>query len=285
MVTILAVHALLSLGAQTLAVDTIIPVSRGARLEIEANAQAERIEVRAWDRDEVGVESAAQVRVSTTGALVRLVAPGGRSGGRRASYQLSVPRWMPITVSASGADVTVQGADADVAVETVGGSIRLNGGNGRVSAHSVGGSVTVEGAQGRVDARSFNQGVRLIGVSGEVRAESSNGSVRLERVESSDVVVSTINGSVDFDGAIRSDGVYRLSTHNGQVTMTIPEGSNATVSVSTQNGRYSSSFPVQVTQMGSDRRITFVLGDGSARIEASSFNGNIGFRRPGQPRP
>ena len=99
------------------------------------------------------------------------------------------------------------------------------------------------------------------------------------------VEVSTVNGSVDFEGAIRNDGVYRLSTHNGQVTLAIPDGSNATVSVSTYNGRYTSSFPVQVTQMGADRRSTFVLGNGSARIEASSFNGNIEFRRPGQPRP
>ena len=192
MISTLAVHALLSRGAATLAGDTVIAVSRGARLEIEATAQADRIEVRAWDRDEVEVESAAPVRVSTTGALVRLVAPGGRSGRGRVSYEVSVPRWMPITVNASGADVTVQGAGADVAVETVGGSIRVNGGSGRVSTHSVGGSVNVENAQGRVDARSFNQGVRLIGINGEIRAESSNGSVRLERVELSKLARETL---------------------------------------------------------------------------------------------
>jgi hypothetical protein len=67
--------------------------------------------------------------------------------------------------------------------------------------------------------------------------------------------------------------------------MAIAEDANATVTVSTFNGRYSASFPIQVTRIGADRRFTFVVGSGSARVEASSFNGNIAFRRPGQPRP
>lgn len=287
MITILAMHALLTSGALDPAADTLIRVSRGARLEMEASTQVQRIEVRTWDRDEVEVVSAAPVRVFTTGALVRLEGGGGggRGRGQRATYQLSIPRWMPIDVEASAGDVTVEGAGADVSVETVGGSVRVSGGNGRVSARSVGGSVTIEAAQGRIDATSINQTVRLVDVSGEVRAEATNGRIVLQGVRSGDVFASTTNGSIDFTGEIRDDGIYRLSTHNGQVSVAIQEGANATVSVSTYNGRYSSTFPVQVTQMGADRRSTFQIGSGSARIEVSSFNGNISFRRPGQPTP
>ena len=286
MITILAMHALLTMGAQTLQTDTVIPVARGARLEVEARTQVRNIEIRGWDRDDVEVESGAAVRISTTGTLVRLDAGvGGRSGNRQSSYTVNVPRWMPITVDGTSANVTIQGADSDISVETVNGTVRVNGGNGRVSAHSVGGSIFVENAQGRVDARTINQSVRLIGVTGEIRAETVNGGVFLDRVGSSDVVVSTHNGPIDFVGDVRNDGVYRLSTYNGQVSIAIPEGANATVSVSTNNGRYTSSFPIQVTQMGSDRRFTFEIGNGGARIDASSYNGNISFRRPGQPRP
>jgi hypothetical protein len=284
MITIIAVHALLVLGAEQAQADTLIRVARGARLEVEARTQTGRIEVRGWDRDEVEV-AGGPARVSTTGTIVRLDAGGGRGRGQRPTYMLNVPRWMPIDVEASGGAVTIEGAGADVSVESVGGSVRVNGGNGRVSVRSVGGTVTVENAQGRVEARSLNQSVRLTSVSGEVRAESTNGRIVLEGIESNDVLAETTNGSIDFAGAVRNDGVYRLSTHNGQISIAVPEGANATVSVSTYNGRYSSTFPIQVTQMGSDRRFTFLVGNGSARIEASSFNGNISFRRPGEPRP
>jgi hypothetical protein len=281
MITILAVHALLTLSPAQ--VDTVFRVSRGSRLDLETPSQTGRVDVRAWDRDEVSVETSSPVRVSTTGTLVQ-VDVGGRRTGRESSVVVSVPRWMPISIDAARAAVTVEGAGADVSVESVGGTVRVRGGNGRVSARSVGGSVYIEDAQGRIEAESLNQNVRLIGVTGEVRAETTNGNISIERAQTSDLVASTNNGSITFDGPIRNDGVYRLTTHNGQVSVAIPENANATVSVSTYNGRYRSTFPISVSRVGPDRRVTFVVGNGSARIEASSFNGNIEFHRPGQPR-
>jgi DUF4097 and DUF4098 domain-containing protein YvlB len=181
--------------------------------------------------------------------------------------------------------VTIEGSEAAVDVDTQSGAVRVVGGRGRVSARSVSGSVYIENVQGSVSAYTVNQSMRVIGVTGDVRAESTNGNITLDQVDTRSLQASSTNGNIDFGGPIRDGGVYRLTTHNGRVSMAIAEDANATISLSTFNGRYSASFPIQVTRMGPDRRFTFVLGSGSARIEASSFNGNIAFRRPGQPRP
>jgi hypothetical protein len=94
------------------------------------------------------------------------------------------------------------------------------------------------------------------------------------------VDISTVSGEVVYDGTIRDAGHYRFSTHEGDVLIGIPDKTNATISVSTFNGDFDSSFPVSVTET-KRRRFTFSIGSGSARVELSTFNGDIKLRRPG----
>jgi hypothetical protein len=55
------------------------------------------------------------------------------------------------------------------------------------------------------------------------------------------------------------------------------------VTASTYAGNFRTTFAVSLTERTRSGRTTFVIGSGSARIEASSFNGSVEFRRPGQP--
>jgi len=284
MLKILAVQAILALaGAQPPALDTVIPVARGARLDLHAGVGTARVQVRTWDRDAVGIEVPISVSVSTTGGLVRVVATQPPRGGAQVTYDVRVPVWLPVSLNGVQAAISVEGTASDVSVETVRGSVQIVGGNGRIAVRSVEGAVTVEGARGRIEASSVNQNVRVSRSSGEVHAETVNGSVTLDRVESAELYASAVNGSVDFVGPILNGGRYRLSSHNGRVRVSVQEAANATATVSTYNGEFRSAFPISLTGTSGDRRRTFVIGTGSARIEASSFNGNVEFVRPGAP--
>jgi DUF4097 and DUF4098 domain-containing protein YvlB len=95
------------------------------------------------------------------------------------------------------------------------------------------------------------------------------------------VTATTVNGSVSYDGAIQDGGQYTMTTHNGDVAVSIAEGVNATVDVSTYNGEFETAFPVQLSHT-SRNRFTFVLGSGSARLTLESFQGTIRLHRPGQ---
>ncbi len=108
-----------------------------------------------------------------------------------------------------------------------------------------------------------------------------SGDIELEGIESSNVDVNTVSGDVVYEGTIKDAGHYRFSTHNGDVTLAIPEKANATVSVATFNGDFDSSFPVSVTGT-TKHRFGFTIGTGSARLDLETFNGDIKLRRPGK---
>ena len=110
--------------------------------------------------------------------------------------------------------------------------------------------------------------------------ETVNGDVQLQKVQSDNVEANTVNGDVVYDGTIRPNGRYRLVTHNGDITVTIAEGTSAVVSVSTFQGEFESAFPVTLTGRRG-KQFDFTLGSGSARIELESFAGTIRLERPG----
>ena len=91
----------------------------------------------------------------------------------------------------------------------------------------------------------------------------------------------TVNGDVIYEGTVQDGGRYLLSSHNGNITFAVPQGSNATLSVATFAGEFEADFPVTLTEASSGgKRFSFVLGSGSARVELESFGGTIHLRRP-----
>lgn len=287
MIGLLGVHAVLALSMPQAGSENEVTVARGARLDVGTGSVAVRVEIRGWDRDEVVVGGSDNMRITREGTLVRVrpVTTGRAQTGRgqQTTYLISVPAWLPVTVDGSRASVVVEGVTADVSVETVNGSVRIRGSEGRVSAHSVQGTVTIEEARGPVEASSMQEDVRVSGATGDLQLEAVNGDIRVVGGQLRDVLASSVNGSVDFESNVLPDGLYRLSTHNGRIRMTVQEGASATVTASTYVGEFRTTFPIAITERTRNGRSTFVIGAGGARIEVSSFNGSIEFRRPGQP--
>jgi DUF4097 and DUF4098 domain-containing protein YvlB len=280
-------HALLALllAAQAGQTDQTVPVKRGARLDV--NNFSGDVIINVWNRDAVRVEvehgDGDAVDIQATDQIVSVRA-GGRSRPRALDFTLTIPAWMAITVGGTATDVTVHGAGGEVSIETVRGDIHVTGGSGFVRLRSVQGEVFLEKAKGRVEVRSYNQGVRLTDVSGEISAEAINGSILMERMDSSNVDASTVNGAISYDGAIRDNGTYRLTTHNGVVDLALTERTNATMTIRTYNGNFRSSLPMRFTDPDARRR-TVTLGNGSAHVDLETFNGLISVRRPNEPRP
>jgi DUF4097 and DUF4098 domain-containing protein YvlB len=197
---------------------------------------------------------------------------------------ITVPTWMGLDISGVYTDVTVTGVRAPISVETVQGEVDVTGGEGLVSLRSVQGHVHLKGAKGRIDVHSVNEDVRVSDASGEIVAETVNGEIVLERVDATSLDAGTVNGDVGYDGPIRSGGRYSLSSHNGDVTLAVAEGSSAAVSDSTFNGEFESAFPVTLRETRKGKRFSFVLGSGSAQVSLESFQGTVSLVRPGQLR-
>lgn len=269
--------------------DQTVAVTKGARLSID-NFAGEVI-VKTWDRDQLRVQARhpsrtkVDVRTSPTVVTVRSSTSGAPGS---VDYEITAPAWMSVKIEGTFNFVTVEGTQAEISATTVRGDIVVRGGAGSVTVKSIQGEVTVENARGRVTASSVNEGIRISGVSGDISADTHNGSIILTKVTASNVELSTINGQIVYEGSIADRGRYRFSTHNGDITATIPGNSNVAFMVRSYSGSFSSQHQVKgppPDEIHRGRRLTYTLGNGSAEMEMETFGGDIRVRRPGATEP
>ena len=83
---------------------------------------------------------------------------------------------------------------------------------------------------------------------------------------------------------ISNDGRYAFTTHNGDITVAIPETSNVSFAVRTYQGRFSPALKVSGpprSEVRQGRRTSYTLGNGSAEMELETFGGSIRLVAPG----
>jgi DUF4097 and DUF4098 domain-containing protein YvlB len=279
---LLALAAALTL-ATAQQMDTTVAAQRGQRLQV--NASGGDVTVRSWNRDAVQVQTSTpgrqRVEVSVSPTSVTVRTQGRHSPRTQVDLRISAPVWMPVTVSGVNTSAKVEGIRAPISVETVEGEIDVSGGDGLISLRSVQGSVALRGARGRISVNSVNEDVQVSNSTGEIMAETVNGEILLDGVDAPTVDASTVNGDIAYAGPIRNGGRYAFSTHNGDITLTVAEGSSANVAVSTFNGEFESEFPVPLSGTRKGKGFNFTLGTGSAQVTLESFQGTIQLVRPG----
>jgi DUF4097 and DUF4098 domain-containing protein YvlB len=267
-------------GQQT---DTSMAVTRGQRLEV--NAYGGDIKVSAWDKNTVRVEANGadrdRIQISSSATSLSVRTQGRHGPPSDIDLKITAPAWMALNLAGVHTNVTVQGCQAPVSVETVEGEVKVSGGNGLVSLRSVQGSVALQGAKGRISVNSVNEDVQVTRSTGDIMAETVNGEITLDVVDAATVDANTVNGDISYNGPVRNGGRYAFSTHNGDVTLTVAEGTNATVAVSTFNGEFESEFPVPISGTTKGKGFNFTLGNGNAQVTLESFQGTIQLIRPG----
>jgi DUF4097 and DUF4098 domain-containing protein YvlB len=261
--------------------DTTFAVHPGVRLEL--HDVGGDVKVQAWDKPSIRI-SATHGSRDYLDISVSAVAVGVRARSRRGSpalvdYEIWVPAATPLDISGPQADVFVDGLTGDISAETVEGAIQVRGGNGYISLRSTEGAVTLEGARGRVQVSSVEGKITLKDVAGQVTVETNDGDITLDGVDGDDVDANTVDGAVKFRGAIKDGGRYHFATHDGDLDITVPDATNATVYVATREGNFDANFPVTVPKARKGKRFSFTMGNGSAKIELESFDGSINLTK------
>ncbi len=91
------------------------------------------------------------------------------------------------------------------------------------------------------------------------------------------VEAGSVGGRVSFEGVILDGGDYFFTSHGGTVSLTIPQASNASVTIASVHGNISSDFP-GTPEMERGARNRFTIGSGGANIEIETFGGRIVLR-------
>lgn len=262
--------------------DSTFAARSGGRLEVEN--QNGRVVVQSWDRDQVRIRSADtprnRIEIDHDDDDVH-VETSWRGGRQNFELEITVPLRFEVAVEGINVAIDIRGVEGDVDAETVMGAVTIRNVTGDIRAETVHGVLTVADTRGDLEASNANGNIDIRNHDGELNVEGINGSITLNGIRSGDVEAETVNGAIEYNGELRDNGRYRLSTHSGNLTLVVPTGANASFAVDTFMGEIQSDFPIQIR--GSARRevTTFTIGNGGARIELESFGGQIRLRRPG----
>lgn len=261
--------------------DTTFDVDPNGRLELR-NHEGD-IVVKTWNRNAVRVEASHssddRVKIYRSGSVVKVRSESRHGHPDMVNYELTVPRSMALDLWGNETEVWVEGAQNGLRVETIDGDVTARDCAGEITLRSVEGAVRLERARGRVEISTTDGEIEIVDVEGEIFVESIDGDIRLESINSRMLEARTVDGDVFFDGLVRNDGRYRLSTHDGDVIVRVPDGTNATVSIATFEGEFEATFPVRITTAETGQKFSFILGSGSARIELETFDGDIRLER------
>jgi DUF4097 and DUF4098 domain-containing protein YvlB len=102
------------------------------------------------------------------------------------------------------------------------------------------------------------------------------------------VRTNSTSGDLTFAGAIVSAGRYEFTTHSGELRLELPSNVGAQLSLSTFSGEIDSAFPITLKAgehgIGADqaKKLNFTLGQGSARIIAETFSGDVTLSSTGR---
>ncbi len=131
-----------------------------------------------------------------------------------------------------------------------------------------------------IGATTHNGGIMVSDVQGTIVAESNNGGIHLARV-AGDVSGTTHNGGImaELLGKSWQGRQLELDTHNGGITVSMPEGYSAHVRAETSHGNIRSDFPITVTGRIWPRTLDTNLGSGGPLIHITTNNGGINLRR------
>ena len=227
--------------------------------------------VTSWDRAEARIRAYAErgrVRsgLSSSSLSLEVESVRGRVGDSR--VEVTVPVGVRVIARSRSGDVSVKGTKGAVEAKSTSGDVEVGNATGRVVIESLSGDVRASDLSGDIRAESTSGTIEIRGANGEVRAETTSGDVALLGVTSRSVTASTVSGEVEYDGTIDANGRYEF-----------PENSVAQFQVETFSGSLDTEFPLtlQSGQRSSSRprRYEFKLGDGSARVTAESFSGDI----------
>jgi len=277
MIAQLAAVALASLSVVQ-QVDTTFAVSADGRLDVYNHEGT--VSVTTWDRNDIRIqarwsEGRRPIAIRTSDRSVRVSVEPRDAGLPRVEFDITTPRSMSVSMQGVELSARVEDTSGNIAIQSVEGSVEVNGGRGNVSLQVVDGPIGIRNAEGKISVNAVDGTVSITDSRGAMRIESVDGDVTLRGIDSDDVSVNVVDGDIVYAGTIRDDGRYFISTHDGDLSVTIPGDANVRVSIATFDGELVSDIPIQLEGDFSQKRFSFTIGTGQALMELSSFDGVI----------
>jgi len=109
-----------------------------------------------------------------------------------------------------------------------------------------------------------------------VHANSVSGDLKLDRLRATSVSAHSVSGDVEVHvEELSGRGDLSFKTVSGDVTIELPRGLDADVSLSTVSGSLESDFQMTLNGRVSRRRIEAKVGQGGRELDVSTVSGDV----------
>jgi hypothetical protein len=179
-----------------------------------------------------------------------------------AAVTVTVPADCPIQLGVLSASAIVSGLRSGAAVKGMSGDVALD---------CVAGNVEAETMSGEIAARDID---------GEVRFKSMSGGLVLADGWLDRLEANTMSGQIAADVRLRAGGDVHVSTMSGDVTLRLPEGSDAQVRLQSTSGAVRSEFEtLRAVKAPASHTVSGNVGAGTGRVSVSTMSGSVTLLR------
>jgi DUF4097 and DUF4098 domain-containing protein YvlB len=227
----------------------------------------------------------------------------GRGSGLEiwADVTVRVPAGSSVEILHGVGDITAQGVDADIELDSSSGSVTIGNINGRLGVDVGSGAVVAENVRGDkilIDTGSGSvelndcagKDVTVDTGSGRVQidnveadklsVDTGSGSVKLKRVAAESVSVDTGSGAVTLELDRMGTGRFEIDTGSGGVDLRLPPDASAEIRAETGSGGIDLDLDgsgAEVHHIEEDS-VSISVGGGEARVNLDTGSGSIRVR-------
>lgn len=196
-------------------------------------------------------------------------------GSLTASYRIYAPAGLNVRVESGAGAISVEGYDGTLDLRTNAGGITVQGGSGSLYAQTGSGRIHVDSFSGPVTASTNAGPVTARAVEGDLTIRSGTGVINVEEHRGPSLTAETRTGSVHARLERPPEGPVALRTGAGTVSLSLPAGSDVTVTASTRSGSITGMGATGGT--GPTRAATQTLGAGTYPVRLEASSGSIHF--------
>ncbi|MDH5830020.1 DUF4097 family beta strand repeat-containing protein [Luteimonas sp. M1R5S18] len=265
-------------------IDETRPLDARGQLEI-SNVKG-RIEVRAWDREEVhitgslgdGVERL-QVEGDRKSLEVKVRYPRNSRDTEPTTLVLQVPRQVELEVDGVAVEIDVNGvAGRSLDIESVSGDVVAVGAPREADISSVSGNLQLNLNSNNVEAESVSGNIALRGrIEGEISAETVSGDIRIDTrgQAARRLSTSTVSGSASYTGGLAPGGRISAESVSGDIRLALPASVSARVSAESFSGDLRApGVRIDKPKYGPGSSFEHTFGDGAGEIRMETFSGS-----------
>jgi len=264
-------------------------------VRVDVEIVSGKIALRGIDANELRVRANGELRVDGSPRRVSLRAPSAGwmpwAHPVDVEVEIELPRQSRITARAINGEIEAKGVAGELDLHAANGAIEVEGTPREAYLETMNAPISFSGERSSVVAKTLNGAIELEGVSGEVEAQTVSGKIRVEGEEIERAELRTMAGEIELATSLARGARVSARSFSGPVKLRLPEGTSARFDVQSYSGGIDSEFSSRLTgdEPGhgfgnhgpGGRPLSFVVGDGDARISIESFSGGVKIEESG----